>query len=113
MNESRKSKRYGYLRGASLQRLPAAAPPAWARIRDVSEGGCLLELDLNRTKLELNEVVELLFGANEDSFRTRAQVRVLRPRNLVGFEFIDVSDRRIGQLREFIRELAVEEELCS
>lgn len=113
LNDSRKSRRHDFHGAAFVQRLPAEESPWPAQIRDISEGGCLMELPPATTAdLSVDDVVELYFEVDEASFRTRAQIRVIRPRNLVGFRFVDMSDRRLTQLREFIRQLVRQQVGC-
>jgi len=55
--------------------------------------------------LAMDEIVELLFNVNQMPFRVRATVRALRSKGLVGFEFLQLSERTRRHLCELIGEL--------
>ena len=55
--------------------------------------------------LSENEIVELIFRVNHMPFRVRGQVRAIRSRTVVGFQFPQLSDRVRRQLEDLIGEL--------
>ena len=93
---------------AVVQKLPAVGTPIPAKIENLSEGGCLIELDVGTVAeavLALDQHVELSFEVNQLSFRIRATVRSVRSNTKIGFQFCDMSERARGQLQDLIDEL--------
>ncbi|MGA2833292.1 MAG: PilZ domain-containing protein [Terracidiphilus sp.] len=102
--ELRQSPRLGCRGFGAIQTLPASERPCPARILNLSVGGCLMELKAP-LDLAMDEIVELLFNVNQMPFRVRATVRALRSKGLVGFEFLQLSERTRRHLCELIGEL--------
>jgi len=55
--------------------------------------------------LAVSEIVELIFNINQMPFRVRAKVRAIRSKGLVGFQFLQLSERTRRYLHELIGEL--------
>ena len=55
--------------------------------------------------LAVDEIVELIFNVNQTPFRVRANVRAIRSKGLVGFQFLQLSERTRRYLLELIGEL--------
>jgi len=89
---------------AEIQELPAVEKPCTARIENMSEGGCLMELQESKD-FSIDEVVELSFCINHLAFRVRARVRAIRPKAMIGFEFLQLSQRARGQIKDLLAEL--------
>ena len=89
---------------AGIQMLPACEKPCPARIVNLSIGGCLMESERS-LGLEIDEIVELIFCVNQMPFRVRGQVRAIRSKTLVGFQFPQLSDRVRRQLEDLVGEL--------
>ena len=102
--ELRHSPRLGCGGMGAIQKLPACEPPCRARILNLSVGGCLMELQ-GPLDLAVDEIVELIFKVNQLPFRVRGNVRIVRSTVLVGFQFLQVSERTRRQLQELIEEL--------
>jgi c-di-GMP-binding flagellar brake protein YcgR len=95
---------------AGVQKLPAIEEPIFAKIENLSEGGCLMKLDAPSAAhvvLELDEKVELSFEVKQLPFRILARVRVLRSNTMIGFQFCDMSERAKRHLQDLIEELRV------
>ena len=56
-------------------------------------------------ELAVDEIVELIFNVNQMPFRVRAKVRAIRSDVLVGFQFLQLSERTRRHLHELIGEL--------
>lgn len=102
--ELRQSPRLGCRGLGAVQTLPASERPCPARILNLSVGGCLMELKAP-LDLAVSEIVELIFNINQMPFRVRAKVRALRSKGLVGFQFLQLSERTRRYLHELIGEL--------
>ena len=102
--ELRQSPRLGCRGFGAVQTLPASERPSPARILNLSAGGCLMELKAP-LELAVDEIVELIFNINQMPFRVRARVRAIRSKGLVGFEFLQLSERTRWHLLELISEL--------
>ncbi|MGO9435747.1 MAG: PilZ domain-containing protein [Terracidiphilus sp.] len=102
--ENRRSPRFDCRGAAGLQRLPAVGTPISARIENLSEGGCLMELS-KPVNLELGEKVELSFEVHHMPFRVLGHARALRSETLIGFQFCEISERGKRQLQDLIEEL--------
>ncbi|MGA3011481.1 MAG: PilZ domain-containing protein [Terracidiphilus sp.] len=102
--ELRQSPRLGCRGFGAIQTLPASEQPCPARILNLSVGGCLMELK-GPLDLAVDEIVELIFNVNQTPFRVRANVRILRSKGLVGFQFLQLSERTRRHLVELIGEL--------
>jgi len=102
--EHRQSPRLGCRGFGAIQTLPANERPCPARILNLSMGGCLMELK-GPLDLAVDEIVELIFNVNQTPFRVRAKVRALRSKGLVGFQFLQLSERTRRHLCELIGEL--------
>lgn len=89
---------------AGIQTLPACDKPCPATIINLSIGGCLMESERSLT-LAKNEIVELTFCVNQIPIRVRGQVRAIRSKSRIGFQFPRVSDRVRMQLEDLVREL--------
>jgi c-di-GMP-binding flagellar brake protein YcgR len=103
--DNRRSARVDCMGHAEIQKLPAVGKPCAARIENMSEGGCLMELQ-EAKDFSIDEVVELSFCINHLAFRVRAQVRAIRPKAMIGFEFLKLSQRARGQIKDVLDELA-------
>ena len=109
MNGRRKSPRYHCRGTASIQVLPENPENRFpARILSLSQSGCLMVLRQPIPELLLDQVIELLFEVKGLPFRLRARAKSFCPHHTVGFEFLDVSARKRGQLEDLIEELARE-----
>jgi len=109
MNGRRKSPRYHCRGTASIQVLPENPENRFpARILSLSQSGCLMVLRQPIPELSLDQVIELLFEVKGLPFRLRARAKSFCPHHTVGFEFLDVSARKRGQLEDLIEELARE-----
>ena len=104
VEELRQSPRLGCRGIGAIQTLPASALPCPAKILNLSVGGCLMELK-GPLDLAVDEIVELIFNVNQMPFRVRGKVRVVRPKLLVGFQFLELSERTRWHLHELIGEL--------
>ncbi|HUD74311.1 MAG TPA: PilZ domain-containing protein [Terracidiphilus sp.] len=102
--ELRQSPRLGCRGFGAIQTLPASERPCAARILNLSVGGCLMEVK-GPLDLALDEIVELIFNINQMPFRVRAKVRSIRLKGLVGFQFLQLSERTRRYLHELIGEL--------
>jgi hypothetical protein len=102
--ELRQSPRLGCRGFGAVQTLPASERPCPARILNLSVGGCLMELKAP-LELAVDEIVELIFNVNQMPFRVRAKVRAVRSKGLVGFQFLQLSERTRRFLHELIAEL--------
>ena len=102
--ELRESPRLGCRGFGAIQTLPANEQPCPARILNLSAGGCLMELK-GPLDLAVDEIVELIFNVNQTPFRARAKVRAVRSKGLVGFQFLQLSERTRRYLHELIGEL--------
>lgn len=102
--ESRRSPRLQCAGLAKIQTLPACEKPCPARIVNLSEGGCLMELQQPLTLSE-DEIVELIFSVNQIPFHVRGKARAIRSDKLVGFQFPQLNDRVRKQLQDLIGEL--------
>lgn len=102
--ELRQSPRLGCRGYGAVQTLPASEQPCPARILNLSVGGCLMELK-GPLDIAVDEIVELIFNVNQMPFRVRGKVRVVRPKLLVGFQFLELSERTRWHLHELIGEL--------
>ena len=102
--ELRQSPRLGCGGMGAIQALPICQPPCPARILNLSVGGCLMEMQ-GTLDLAVDQIVELIFTVNQLPFRVRGNVRTVRSTVLVGFEFLQVSERTLRQLNELIGEL--------
>ena len=76
-HEKRSCPRFDCRGLAGVQRLPADGATFPARIENLSEGGCLMELQVPM-ELDLNQMVELTFEVNRMAFRVQGQVRSMR-----------------------------------
>jgi hypothetical protein len=102
--ELRQSPRLGCRGYGAVQTLPASEQPCPARILNLSVGGCLMELK-GPLDIAVDEIVELIFNVNQMPFRVRAKVRAVRSKGLVGFQFLQLSERTRRHLHELIGEL--------
>jgi c-di-GMP-binding flagellar brake protein YcgR len=102
--ENRRSPRFDCRGVAGVQKLPAAGTPTPARIENLSEGGCLMELQ-GPMMLDENEVVELTFEVHHMTFRVQGQVRAIRSAIHIGFQFRNMSEGRKTQILDLIEEL--------
>jgi hypothetical protein len=102
--ENRQSPRLGCGGIGAIQTLPACERPFPARILNLSVGGCLMELQ-GPLNLAMDEIVELIFNVNQMPFHVRGKVRTVRSKVLIGFQFLQLSERTRRQLQELIGEL--------
>jgi hypothetical protein len=102
--ELRQSPRLGCRGIGAIQTLPPSEQPCPAKILNLSMGGCLMELKAP-LDLAVDEIVELIFSVNQVPFHVRGQVRVIRPKVSVGFQFLQLSERTRWHLSELIEEL--------
>jgi c-di-GMP-binding flagellar brake protein YcgR len=102
--ENRRTPRFDCRGVAGLQRLPAIGAPISARIENLSEGGCLIELS-KPVDLEPDEKVELSFEVFHMPFRILANARAIRSNTMIGFQFCDMGERAKRQLKDLIEEL--------
>jgi c-di-GMP-binding flagellar brake protein YcgR len=102
--ENRRTQRFDCRGVGAVQKLPAVGTAFRARVENLSEGGCLMELE-TAVEFELNETVELTFEVNHMAFRIQAEVRAVRSKIRVGFQFRSLSEARKNQLRDLIDEL--------
>ncbi len=79
------------------------------RIRDLSMGGCRLEID---TRLLTGAMlrVELQFQIRGISFRLAGVTAGKRTKDAVGIRFVDLNERRRQDIAEVLAEMAVAEE---
>jgi hypothetical protein len=76
------------------------------KIQDLSIQGCLLKADKTHN-LSVYELVEITFNVNQEPFRVRAHVRVIRECGSIGFQFELPSERTTRRLESLVDELAV------
>jgi len=84
------------------------APLVPARVVNVSQCGCLIELQQSQ-RLGQSSSAELTFKVNRLPFRMRVQAAAIRSETLVGFQFDPLGERVRGRLEELIQELAAAE----
>jgi c-di-GMP-binding flagellar brake protein YcgR len=104
--DKRRSPRFE-CRGAASVRIAVGEPPCQARIVDLSLDGCLL-VSQRPHGLTQDMKVELIFEVRHLPFRVRGQVKVLRSETMVGFEFVNLTDRVRRDLYALIEELKEE-----
>jgi hypothetical protein len=102
--ELRQSPRLGCRGIGAIQKIPYSEAPCPAKILNLSMGGCLMELK-GPLDLAVDEVVELIFSVNQTPFRVRGKARAIRTKGLVGFQFLQPSERTRWHLHELIGEL--------
>ena|ERR1700761_1079068 len=108
MEEKRQTRRVDCEGLASVQTLPAVGKPICAKIENLSEGGCLMKLEMpsaTDAPFELEQKVELKFEVKQMPFRLLAHVKVFRSNTMIGFQFFDISERGKMHLQDLIDEL--------
>ena len=78
------------------------------RIRDLSAGGCRLEMDTRFLTGALLRV-ELQFQVRGIAFRLVGVTAGRRTRESIGIRFVDLNERRRAELVEVLQELAMEQ----
>lgn len=84
---------------------PGVAYPIWAKVTDLSLGGCYLELVFT---LAQNSPVELKLTVRDHTFTARGNVATSHPGVGVGIRFTRVDDASRNVLIELLQELSVE-----
>ena len=84
---------------------PGVAFPIWARIADLSLGGCYLELIFTMPRLS---PVELIVTLNERRFAAKGTVVTSHPGIGVGVRFTDIGNESRSVVTELLRELTAE-----
>lgn len=84
---------------------PGVAYPIWAKVTDLSLGGCYLELVFT---LAQNSPVELKLTVRDHTFTARGTVATSHPGVGVGIRFTRVDDASRNVLIELLQELTVQ-----
>jgi hypothetical protein len=99
--ERRRSPRYK-CEGSAEFRTEGIEVRTWARITDISRGGCYVEMQATSP---LNTAVNMVIEVNGIRFRVKGTVRTCYPLLGMGIEFTEIADDDRKQLEELLLRL--------
>lgn len=103
--DRRKHPRYPVSGGGAEIRQQGVDSRIWARLTDISRGGCYLE---TMSPLPVLTYVNLTLTLDEQHLQTKGQVVVAHPHFGMGVQFLDLSDKDRPVLEAWLAGLAPE-----
>ena len=101
--ERRKHPRYPVSAGGAEIRQQGVDSRIWARLTDISRGGCYLE---TMSPMPVLTYINLTLTLDEQHLHAKGQVVVAHPHFGMGVQFLDLSDKDRPVLERWIADLA-------